>query len=420
MVLSSVFLKQITGNRFMISFISLILFQEVYVSGYYPNSSMIAMALLSIALLLTTGEQGLAAKFLSGVVFAIAVWIRFDAILTIFAFAFIYLNTKGSFIKSFFVFCATSVVASLLLFSVSGVSILNIIKAYSEHAGNNINIRGTLNIYSTIFTFAIILGYAFGLCKLYQYRKWRLILLSVLAPLPLMFAYGFSVTSPKYLLYASVLWAIPISYSMNLFAAKPTIGQNRLIMYTVILLFIGQYIFTPPYELVLERSTIIHTADGARLRGTIAYTPIYYAKYRRATLTKDIIFQQNLKEYLWQNNPSYFISQDWMTNQWLLYFLQNNNYRIKGTENFSTLLEDGQRLILTRGSNTVYLVRWRPETSLDLPSSLQDEIKNMPSILYIGPDYITTDYAHKCFLSDNFDWQRLPNWGRCETVLFEQ
>jgi hypothetical protein len=57
---------------------------------------------------------------------------------------------------------------------------------------------------------------------------------------------------------------------------------------------------------------------------------------------------------------------------------------------------------------------------LDLPTSIQKEIESMPSVLYIGPDHTTTDYAQQSFLSDKFSWQRLSDWGRFEAILFRQ
>jgi hypothetical protein len=137
-------------------------------------------------------------------------------------------------------------------------------------------------------------------------------------------------------------------------------------------------------------------------------------------LVADIAFQRKLSEYLQQCHLSYLISQDWMTNQWVLYFLHSLGYRIKESENYVAIPKGGQRLILTKGSDIVYLVLWRPETSLDLPSPLQAEIREMMSVLYIGPDYKTTDYAQQSFLSEEFEGRRLLDWGRFKAILFQR
>jgi hypothetical protein len=68
----------------------------------------------------------------------------------------------------------------------------------------------------------------------------------------------------------------------------------------------------------------------------------------------------------------------------------------------------------------VYLVRWQPKVPLDLPGTLQKEIREVASVLYIGPGYTTTDYAQKSFLSEEFEWKRLPEWKRFETILFRR
>lgn len=416
---ASNFLSRLLNVQFLLAFLSLIIFQEVYVSGYYPNSAMLAAAFLSIALFLSSRKEHFRAITLSAVCFAIATWCRIDSVLMGLTFLILLFNWTRRSIFSILLFGFVFLSVIITLYILSGVSLRSFIEQLSGSVGQPSDISRTLRIYSTIFTFASICFMLYGIFQLLKSRHWRLLLLTLLAPLPLICAYGTEIDSPKKNLYDMILYTIPIIYGLNSIFNNRSRTANIVLLGGVILV-IGQFIFTPAYELIFSRSLIIYTADEPRLRGAIAYTPIYWANYRHEILIKDFTFQKKLTEYLQQHSPAYLISQDWMANQWLLYFLQSQSYQIKETENYATILEDGQRLILTKGPNIVYLVRWRPETSLDLPDRVQKEVKEAISILYIGPDYTTTNYAQNSFLANKFEGQHLNDWGRFEAILFQR
>jgi hypothetical protein len=412
------FVRAITKTNILSSLVALLLFQEIYISGYYPNSTILAAAFLATALLLATKKKRVFCIAGAASLFALSFWTRFDAILIGGVFLFLLWPTdrRSCYIAILFFLITISIGA--FLFFVNHISLQNILESYATHVKGAANLPLTLNNYSTIFTFATSYFCGLGLYYLFQRKEWHLLVLTFVGTWPLLGAYGLALTSPKYLLYTVTLLAIPISYALRILwqSQRKSAASLRLIG---IILFVGQYIFTPAYEVMFNRSLFVYTADEVRLRGAIAYTPVYWARNRRAKLIQEQLFQRKLQEHLQTRDPSYLISQDWMTNQWLLYFLQAIGYRIKEAQNYAAILEDGQRLVLTKAASTVYLLRWRPEVPLDLPPRLQTEIESMATVLYIGPDYTTTTYAQESFLANRFQWQRLPDWGRFETILFK-
>jgi hypothetical protein len=395
----------------------LVSFQEVYVSGYFPNTSMMAAAFFGVALLLATWPGKWIAIVFSALFFASAVWCRIDVLLMGLTFLGLLFqpNRRSLLVMMLFGFCF--LMGVVILYSISNISFQEFLAQSAQPAGSGPDIGRTLTIYSTVFSLVAIYFSIFGLIQLYSQRNWRLTFLSLIAPLPLMLLYGIDLDSPKKVLYDLVLYAIPIIIGL-LAAFKRDTRMTSLILLGGLILAEGQYIFTPAYDIMFSRSILVHTSDEARLRGAIAYTPIYFARSRRTTHARDEVYQEKLRQYLEEREISYLISQDWMTNQWVLYFLQGLGYRITETQAYKPLLEDGQKLVLTRNGKTVHLVRWHPTSPLDLPSSLQEEIDQMQQVLYIGPDYTTSDYAQNSFLANEFDWEILPDWGRFETILF--
>lgn len=416
---SLLFLRRIAGVSILTGLGSLILFQETYVSGYYPNSTILAAALLAAALLVACFGESLLYAVLSGILFALSFWCRVDTCLVGGAFIVVLVShDRDGSLRRVLAFLSAAMVTGILLYIGSGIFTHDLVNDYLGFQSSDWSLAKTIHVYSTILTLATTFLLVVGLYLLISRKNWRLTILTLSGAGPLIAAYGFATTSPKYILYAMIFLSIP-SASALVYLFR---GQTRIatrLQTVLIVLIVGQYIFTPAYELIIHRSIVVPTGDELRLRGAIAYTPVWWAERRRAMLDRDLVFQGKLNSYLQQVRPVYIISHDWMTNSWLLYFLQEEGYRITEADTYAVYAEDGQRLVLTRDVDTVYLVRWRPEQALDLPDQIEAEVRTMPAVLYIGPDYTMTDYAEQSFLAKEFKGQRLSDWGRFEAILFQ-
>lgn len=388
-ICSSGFLARVTGASLSLAIVLLLLFQEVFVSAYYPNSSIIAAAFLAAALLLSTYWQNPINVLLAGVLFAFAVWSRFDVILVGLGFLSLLTERNSRTTRNIALFGISSVLAGLLLFGMSGISLQMLL----DEAGSNLGrfgVRSTLNVYSTIFTLAIVYFIGIGLYQLLTSKKYRLLLL-FFVPLPLVFVYGFNTYSPKYLLYCVVFFAVPLVYGIKELIEKRNRIATALLVIGVVL-FAGQYVFTPAYNLI-GRSMVVPTADHLRLRGAIAYTPIYWHDQKEARKTDFIGLKETVDSYISEEDPAYLFSNDWMINQWLMYYFLKKGFQVNQQDTYVEVVEHGQRLILMKNGDVVRLVRWLPDKPLDLPDMLKDEITSAPSLLYIGPSYIDEGLA---------------------------
>jgi hypothetical protein len=346
------FLKRVTGVSAIISFVGTIIFQESFVSAYYPNSSMIAVAFLSAALLLVTYRENAVLVLLSGVLFAFSFWARFDAILIGFSFILLLFERNGRFLKNLFSFGIASSLTAITLLWMSDISVLLIVAESSLILGAH-DIGGTLDTYTTIFTLPALLLLGVGLHRMLTLKHYQLALV-VLTPLPLILRYGFNAISPKYLLYSVVFLAVPVCFGLERLR-PPRTKREQLLLWGTIALAIMQFLLIPPYDLFLKRNIVVHTADHTRLRGIIAYTPAYWHQQKMSAATDYADLETILEEQIEQPGPAYILSHDWMANNWVLYFLQEQGFRIKEQADFATDPELGQRLLLTASQSSPQL-----------------------------------------------------------------
>jgi len=419
---SSLFVKRITKVSFLLSFISIILFQESTISGYYPNSSMPAAAALAIALLLVTGNH--VAIFFSGIFYALAFWIRFDAIFIGLAFLIIlvFINKKGFWMV--IVFGLTSAITGILLFTLSNLSFQSMVDSYYyylELINNVSNIRLTLEMYAIHFTLAVVLLFGVGIFLFVKSKNWRFLSLSLISPIPVMAAYGMHPTSSKHLLYLVLFLAIPISYSIN-FLIRTKNHKYKIILFIAIVSFFGQYIFSPPFSMLnfLNSESICHncsgiymrTADADRLRGNILYAPLYFNKIKTHAIANDDFYLQGFLTYLSEHNPAYIVSYEWKANEWILYHLQDNGYLITQFD----MRDFGIRIKLQKEGKEVTLIRINPIQSgdpLNLPGSVKNDIDELNSVLFIN---ISPENTNNNFLTQYFTWSVLDNMHLFYTV----
>jgi len=413
---SAFFISRAARSSFLVAFFSLLLFQETYVSGYYPNSSIFSAAFFALACLFITYKEKPVLTAISGFCFAMAVWTRTDAVLLGLVFIFfIFLNQRKHFLRTALFFAVPFAAFAGLFFALSNISLINIIEQYGSHVSVT-HLKETIIAYSTVFTAVVIFFAAVGLVHSYKQKNWQILFMTLAVPLPLILAYGISVTTPKYLLNIAIFLAIPISYAISSLIQN-TIRASKWILIAGVVLFVGQYIFTPAYELILNRSIIVQTDDGPRLRGAIFYTPLFWRNEKVSMVDKDLEFKNKLVTYLETHESDYIISQEWMANQEILYFLQANGYRIADTITYAEVPSNGQRMILKKGADLLYLIRWEPEGDFDVPPFLQEEMTAAGAVLYIGPNYTSIKPAMDCRELAGFRNKKLETWGNYQVVL---
>jgi len=150
------FLARILQSSLVVSLFSLFLFQEIYIDSYYPNSTIISAGFIMLACLLITFKEKPALTALAGLLFAAAIWARFDAILLGLAFIVLIMTyQKKQFIRAVLIFGGAFLMAGFLLAFLSDFSIANLVNQYGAHA-SKLHIEETLISYSTIFSFAVI------------------------------------------------------------------------------------------------------------------------------------------------------------------------------------------------------------------------------------------------------------------------
>ena len=172
------------------TFSSLLLFQEIFVSSYYPNSSIIAAGFLFFGLFLVTWNNRFDTITLSALSFSLAVWCRFDAIFLGLAFLILLLHLNQRSIAKIIWFGFVFLISLFTFYFASHITFPMFLSQFQFEVGIPPNIRRVFTIYSVIFSFATIFFMIYGTWVLIKSRKWRLSALAFLAPLPLIIIYG--------------------------------------------------------------------------------------------------------------------------------------------------------------------------------------------------------------------------------------
>ncbi len=274
-----------TGLSFPASGLLVMLLPETWISAYYPNSTVLAAALVVISFNLLaeagrlrsatvrgTEERGagpcfwptlLATKFANGpkkgpdpdrplcgcfrwllaggAVFGLACWVRFDAVVVAPAVPLVLAPgdwaTKSRQSAIVAVVAAATAVVGMIA---SGAGLSELAGSYLRHRGAAGSWALTVKSLVAFFPLVVAFLMALGTWRIVAERRGRDAALVLLGVLPLAFLLRSSLTTPKYLLYAAPLVALVAGH--GLIALGGSVGARKKVLASAaVVLFAVQY-----------------------------------------------------------------------------------------------------------------------------------------------------------------------------------
>ena len=326
--LSAVFIGKIANVSWAICGMVLLLFQEAYTVGYYPNSTAIAAAFLAAAFCLAVSGQGAISLAAIGVLAGLSIWMRFDTVLLLPVLLMaLYRTVWRQVIRQSIAVVSIATLVSGLAIHFSGGSVLQIVQSTGEHVRQtyegmsdvgiplvgNVDFLSHVGTISVLSVFLIILG----LRRLFVNHRWHVLGLTLSAVVPFYLVLTGKVTSPKYLCYLLPFFALMSVYGLMEIAAAPH-RISGFCSTIVVFLFMAQYVLgvqvdlaSKPYmekpfptvtrllaahtplkairalSLTVGAGSYISTADGNRLSSGILFAPIAWS-YMKRELNSDI------------------------------------------------------------------------------------------------------------------------------------
>lgn len=366
-VIAASFLKRILCCPFPVAGIMLLLFQEAFAEGYYPNSTVLASVFAVLALYqLTLGHRPMI-LIGAGLCFAMAGWIRFDAIFIAPA-SLVILSTKelkAGIYRTILLSIITGILLLTLLYlSDSGLGL--ILKSASKHSTSirpglvlglgNLNVRSFLSLFSGVVIFLAFTG----LIKMVLHKQWRLLALIAVSIAPVLLAYWGKFNSPKYLYYVLPFFSLPVTLGVIWAWSWPwNKWQVKIWWGAVGILFCIQYIFglrvsfpTKPYvkepyptfyeiiskaipassidhaSLVIGAGSVISTEDGYRLSSGIIWSPLLWYNYKTIVNNELELFKPYFRRFL--DSPSRILTVTYGAHQLISKMLLENGYNPVG------------------------------------------------------------------------------------------
>jgi hypothetical protein len=215
-ILSSVLLcREFINLPFGVVGIVILLFQESFTGGYYPNSTVLAAPFAILSLYLVRISTKAYIFFVASVLFGISAWTRFDTVLL--APLWIFLMYKGNWkqaIKQVMIFGVIAIVIILIAFYLSNIDIADIYTKVTRHkagiypAGMNVKIHKAF--FSVLLLFLIVMGAFYAVID----RRWYLLIVVFLAITPVYIVLWGSFTTPKYFYYTIPFFSILATYAI--------------------------------------------------------------------------------------------------------------------------------------------------------------------------------------------------------------
>jgi hypothetical protein len=355
-ILALIFLSKRTGADWGICGLTLLLFQDVYVSGYFANSNILAATPLYAGILLASRADR-ASAVLAGVFFALAIWFRFDAVLLALIFPVIAWNSRAERALVLFILGAIVAAVSLaLLLFFSGANLLEILNQYSTHVSKAGGLKNTAKQLAPVFTGVVILLGLLGVRRLFIQKQFGTLALVSAGVAPTVFAYGATVTTPKYYLYIIPLFGILVVTGVRELVAvsSKATWQTSIVTWSVTLLFLGQYLFNPPDPPIASWRHQQWSADGPRWLTQIAVSPIHWFRYKRQLKDQFQEFDNVLFKHIDKYREPKILVRQWMKNQYISYKLLSSSFLLIREEQladgilFQEYQGNGKRILLIR------------------------------------------------------------------------
>ncbi len=240
-LLAARWIKGLTSLSLPACGLLMMLFQETWTSAFYPNSTVLAGALVMLSFSLLTGARDVRRLIAGGVVFGLACWTRFDAVVLALVVPFLVApDGPKRVLRQTVVVGTAAAVTALVAMHASGASLPAVMGAYLRHrvmAGSwGLTLRSWLSLFSLVTLFLLVLGAR----QMARDRQWREAILVLLGFLPAVLLLRTSLTTPKYLLYLTPFAALVAAHGVVLL--KQTASRRRWTLAgTAAALFAVQY-----------------------------------------------------------------------------------------------------------------------------------------------------------------------------------
>ena len=399
--------------------LALLLFQEVWTGGYYPNSTVIAAAFLFGAIACAMAARRLSARMLAGALFGLSAWMRFDALLLLpVSFWLIPADGWQDRLRRWISLSAAAVIVVTGAIYVSGSSYAAIFASATAHLTQQSAGTPALGIpvigkygaksHAAIFSALTCLLTAAGLIELIRARKWRLLAVAAVAVAPLYAAYWREIASPKYLYYLlpffTILMMFAWSFLRRFLTAVPAGGLLMLLFSVQYVLglhieFASKPYIEPPFPIfarvaqvrrpvpairrvafVLGAGTSITTADHDRLSSGIAFAPFswHYWKTRRSEDVIRLIACLNQPSV----EPLTLLADLYDARQIALHSLLQAGFSCA----FQASAPEGQRVDCAKAARVVHLLIL-PDLTRRHPDEIEKNLRaaGVPNLLFIAP-----------------------------------
>jgi hypothetical protein len=361
-------ISRLTGYAFPICGLLLLLFQEVFASGYYANSNVIAAAFLVTGFFCAISARTPTLRLLAGVLLGLGAWMRFDVMLIMPAlFLIVPESSWKRTLGQVLLILGVAMFVALSAFYLSNVRLSDILLAAGGHLTQvhssttdlgipligNSNIKSHMAFFSML-TSALMIG---GVTWLILKRRWRILGIGLLGIVPFYAIYWGTITSPKYLLYTLPFCLLFVVFCLEAMKSL-SLPWQRVLTILALLLFLGQYILglvvdftSKPYiaspyptlvrlahfnspipaiqgiSLDIGAGTPISTVDGDRLSSGILFSPLSWNNNKRNLVANRL----KLVDYLnaWPEAPLTVLVDEYDARQMALNILLEQEFRCR-------------------------------------------------------------------------------------------
>lgn len=274
---SAHFLATITKAPLWATGICLLSFPEMMVIAGYPNSNIIALLFVAASFSFAVRKKFIY-PIISAVLLSLAIWSRFDAILLIPVYTTTLWLVRKNAVREIFVVGVIVAALTPLLLLLSHTSIGTVVQKLSQHGTQWENVEFTISNYIAFFPLAIALSAAFGIFHLIILKDYKRITFVTLGTIPIFVAYGWTVTTGKYLIYTIIPISLLVVYGY--FYIFKTNNRFRLISFMV-LGFAFSYAYLPLGLPAYQKQ--IQSHDGPRTVTSVLANPFktHKEKFRK-------------------------------------------------------------------------------------------------------------------------------------------
>ena len=312
-----------------------LLFQEVVSLFYYATSTNFSALFLFIAwLLLLDGKTG--RSIAAAVCFAVAVWLRLDALIAGAVFPTLILlrtgfNSAG--LRSLLRFGVTWVLALSALSLLSGVDFSTMAKTFAYHRGLGFFWWHNLQCFLAFFSFLLLFLITLGFWRTMADKNYRLLLPFLALALPLLVTLWGNLSSPKYLFYITP-WACALAVT----GIRQCQGGGLRRGLLVAAVFLGAVQYVIPRGITRETlaatglslgpatlpasDQLLHTDDAARQLHSIIAAPLFWLEQKQAA---EKTYAQ-VSEEIRLGSTMVFGCSDWVGREAMAYLLLSAGY----------------------------------------------------------------------------------------------